>query len=340
MRNNTLSKIALCVLSVVLCFSAIAADTGSLNILCKPGIQIYLDGELSGITTSEEEGGLLLESIAVGEHKIRGGESIPQEFGVLIRAGETRKIRLGKDGAPMVLIPAGEFQMGTDPAEIPELVQQSGGNAPWFEHETPRHTVYVDAFYMDVYEVTNAQYEAFIDATGHSAPGFWHDTRYNAPEQPVVGVRNHDAVIFARLAGKRLPTEAEWEKAARGGLVGKRYPWGDDVSHDDANYSGTGGKDVWSSTSPVGSFAPNGYGLYDMGGNVWEWCADWYFSLYYASSPPNNPLGPMVPNSGLSRVLRGGCWHSSPNILRVAIREKAHPTETTNHIGFRCVSQD
>ena len=226
------------------------------------------------------------------------------------------------EDTPMALIPAGEFQMGDSVDEI-----------SW---ALPVHTVYLDAFYMDVYEVTNAQYQKFMDATGHSAPVNYGDN-FNAPEQPVVGANWYDAVAYATWAGKRLPTEAEWEKAARGGLAGKRYPWGDDISHDDANYYGTGGADVWYDTSPVGSFAPNGYGLYDMAGNVWEWCADWYDGSYYANSPLNNPLGP---DSGSGRVLRGGSWCAAPSSLRAADRYGRLPTFTFFTVGFRCVSQD
>ena len=228
----------------------------------------------------------------------------------------------------MVLIPAGEFPMGDHFNE---------GN----DDELPVHTVYLDAFYMDIYEVTNAQYQKFTDATGHSVPTYWNDfiynaPEYNAPEQPVVGISWHDAVAYSEWSGKRLPTEAEWEKAARGGLSGKRYPWGDEISHDDANYSGTGGKDVWFKASPVGSFAPNGYGLYDMAGNVYERCTDWYDRGYYANSPPNNPLGP---DSGSHRVFRGGSWFYLAPTLRVALRGGIG-SGTSSYVGFRCVSRD
>ena len=217
--------------------------------------------------------------------------------------------------AGMVLIPAGEFQMGD--------------SLDGMNNALPVHTVYLDAFYMDIYEVTTAQYQKFMEATGYR---FWYmEDIYDAPEKPVVGVSWFDAVAYAGWAGKRLPTEAEWEKAARGGLSGKRYPWGDEISHDDA--SGADG------TSPVGSFAPNGYGLYDMAGNVWEWCADWYDADYYSSSPKRNPAGP---SSGKRRVLRGGSEGLTPlpDLLRVAGRLSGNPTMGIGDLGFRCVSQD
>lgn len=229
----------------------------------------------------------------------------------------------GKDGVPMVLIPAGEFQMGSNDGR---------------DSEKPVHTVYLDAFYMDVYEVTNAQYRKFTNATGHKAPKlkyYWNDSRINSPDQPVVGVSWHDAKAYCDWAGKRLPTEAEWEKAARGGLVGKKYPWGDNITHDDANYDDTytDGEDRWEYSAPVGSFAPNGYGLYDMAGNVREWCADWFD--YYSSSPGRNPTGP---SSRTRRVLRGGSWVNQTDFLRVAYRFLYTPTGTEAGIGFRCVA--
>ncbi len=248
---------------------------------------------------------------------------------VSVHLGE--KYSATEDGVPMALIPAGEFQMGDHFNEGRDV-------------ERPVHTVYVDAFYMDIYEVTNAQYRKFMDATGHGAPYHWNDSRYKAPEQPVVAVSWHDAVAYAEWAGKRLPTEAEWEKAARGGLTGKRYPWGDEapdaggvyrVNYDPGNDTADG----YAYTSPAGSFAPNGYGLYDMAGNVLEWCTDWYDGNYYANSPYNNPLGP---DSGKYRVLRGGAWSYPPYFLRAAFRTFGTPTTMDYyvHVGFRCVSKE
>ena len=225
---------------------------------------------------------------------------------------------IGKDSAEMVLIPAGSFKMGS-----------SDGYDP----EKPVHTVYVDAFYMDKYEVTNAQYQKFMRATGHREPKYWNDSRFNQPNQPVVGVSWHDATVYARWAGKRLPTEAEWEYAARGGLEGRKYPWGDTIDSSKALYHQD--SSTVKSVS-VGSYSSNGYGLYDMAGNVWEWCADWYGSDYYSKSPSRNPQGP---SSGSTRVLRGGSWYNVTVSLRVAGRNFFNPASTNyDGLGFRCVS--
>jgi len=286
---------------------------------------------------------------------------------------------IGEDGVPMILISAGKFQMGTDTSEIPRLVQwsnqwQLGAEAALFEVETPRHTVHLDAFYIGKYEVTNAQYRRFVKVTGHREPegsggdrvsriidgisgwqwqtGFkpWLDKNFSGDNQPVVCVSWEDAKAYCEWAGKRLPTEAEWEKAARGNLTEKRFIWGDTWPPP----KGTGNfpdevfarerifsdhpfietyDDSYAYTAPVGSFAPNGYGVYDMAGNVWEWCADWRDEDYYAKSPRQNPIGP---ETGKTRVVRGGSWLDHPSFLRVALRGSGWQTRTSFSHGFRC----
>ncbi len=266
------------------------------------------------------------------------------------------------DGAKMVLIPAGEFWMGTDANEIPQLVEwakkhYSDTQASWFEDEAPRHKVYVDAFYIDKYEVTNAQYQKFMRATGHPMVATARDSRFNAPTQPVVGVTWYDAMAYAKWAGKRLPTEAEWEKAARGGLEGKKYPWGNqDPDGSQCNFADKNApsycswadrnaNDGYQYTAPVGKYPPNGYGLYDMAGNVWEWCLDEHDSGFYAKSAGRNPVGGATnitdiisdfTNVTEFRVLRGGSWNGTSDGVCVAGRDGGAPTNAHDSLGFRC----
>ena len=238
--------------------------------------------------------------------------------------GSAERITWEKDGAEMVLIPAGSFEMGDSKNEPEE----------WMEDSKPVHTVELDAFYMDVHEVTVGQFREFVNQSGYKYGGNWDSVTKLSPGDgyPMVEVNWNDAVAYAKWAGKRLPTEAEWEYAARGGLVGKRYPWGDEITHDDANYDRKVGQ-----PAVVGSYPANGYGLYDMAGNAWEWCQDRYGENYYSSSPAKNPPGP---GSGSYRVLRGGaCYDNASNYhLRVAYRSNYIPAGRYLGLGFRCVS--
>lgn len=218
----------------------------------------------------------------------------------------------------MVLIPAGEFLMGNGDTRAPY-------------NEKPPHTVYVDAFYMDATEVTNRQYKAFLDATGHSKPRYWNNSRFNQPDQPVVGVTWEDAMQYAAWAGKRLPTEAEWEYAARGGLNAMQYPWGSEDAKGRACY---GQPFVSGKPCPVGSFSPNGYGLYDMAGNVAEWCSDWYRPDAYKDARSNNPTGPAKTSQ---KVIRGGSWYEDAYYIRCSARKGLGPGTYSNAVGFRCV---
>ena len=240
-----------------------------------------------------------------------------------------------------VVIPAGEFQMGG-----------SDSDAEIDEH--PVHTVDVNAFYIHKYEVTNAQYKIFVDANPqwqkNSIPRKFHNGEYlklwkdntyppGKENHPVVYVSWYAAMAYAKWAGRRLPTEAEWEKAARGGLVGAKYPWGDVIDDSMANYGGEFGD-----TKPVGSYSPNDYGLYDMTGNVMEWCLDAYDESFYNHSPSRNPIagGPLVDivNNFLSvttpRVVRSGCWYNVPMHVRVADRYVTSPDDGSGGRGFRC----
>jgi len=288
--------------------------------------------------------------------------------------------RLNADGkyvtaGDMVLIPAGSFLMGATINVGHETIAGA----------VPQHTVTVSAFYMDKTEVTKAKWdEVYTWATSH---GYAFDNAGSgkATNHPVHTVNWYDAVKWCNArserdgftpcyttdgvtfktgtstnivctwsaTGYRLPTEAEWEKAARGGADSRRFPWSDanTIQHARANYTAdpvtysydtsptsgshpsynTGGTPY---TSPVGSFAANGYGLYEIAGNVHEWCWDWYSYSYYTSSPAENPTGPA---SGTNRVRRGGSWNLTPNGARCAQRDFGGPGSGYNYLGFRCV---
>ncbi len=227
-----------------------------------------------------------------------------------------------EDGVEMVLIPAGEFIMGSSEDE-----RDDG--------EHPQHKVYLDAFYIDKYEVTNAQYKRFMEATGHNAPSYWGDENYNQPNLPVTGVSWHDAVAYAKWAKKRLPTEAEWEKAARG-TDGREYPWGNEWVDSRCNTKIS--DDGYGVLAPVGSFPGDisPYGVIDMAGNVSEWVHDWSDRDYYSRSPKRNPKGP---EEGIMRTLRGGNWDNAiEHHMRCATRDADLPVPSgwNLRMGFRC----
>ena len=201
----------------------------------------------------------------------------------------------------MTLIPAGKFQMG----------MLENDTAEWIKNTHPVHTVELDTFSIDTYEVTIKQYKEFVSATGHRPLPDWVNKYSPTDNHPVVGVSWYDANTYAKWMGKRLPTEAEWEYAARGGLRGKRYVWGNSQpSGTECNYADKNADPVlrqidkgyhWSDlniddgyayTAPVGNYFSNGYGLHDMAGNIYEWCADWFDENYYSRSPTRNPEGP------------------------------------------------
>jgi formylglycine-generating enzyme required for sulfatase activity len=231
----------------------------------------------------------------------------------------TRIIR--EDEMEEVYIPEGEFEMGSDDGD---------------EDESPVHTVYIDAYWIDRYEVTNEQYALCVQSGECDLPNCpnYGDKKYK--DHPVVCVDWLNAKKYCTWAGGRLPTEAEWEKAARGREEGKMYPWGneDPVCTFDAK-NGAQFDECDGRTVSVGSFGSNGYGLFDMAGNVWEWVHDWYDSSHYAKSPGKNPKGP----AGITyRILRGGSWFSDQSVLRVSYRLNIEPDNTFNFIGFRCAS--
>ena len=238
------------------------------------------------------------------------------------------------DEGCQVLIPSGCFNMGDAFSE-------------GYSWELPVHNVCITAdFYLDVHEVSNAEYAACVSGGGCTAPGnltsatrasYYGDPAYD--NYPVIYVNWNQATAFCTWAGKRLPTEAEWEYAARGGLADHRYSWGDLISCSDDNWGrNDSSSPCWdydgldNDTQPVGSYAANGYGLYHMDGNVYEWVNDWFLTTYYSTSPANDPPGPA---SGTRRVSRGGSWFRLSSFMRLSQRSFG-PVQQTNSNGFRC----
>ena len=308
------------------------------------GATVYLDGTAIGKTplrSYEIDTGVHREKpveigLELAGYKSRvksitvtSGQNLPWD--VLLEPMLAQQIS-GQDGADMVLIPAGDFQMGSNDSNAKD-------------DEKPVHTVYVDAFYMDTYEVTNAQFKAFVDANPqwrkNQIPRFYHNGDYldhwnsndypsGRGNYPVVFVSWYSAMAYAQWAGKRLPTEAEWEKAARGGLVGKKYPWGDTIDANKANYRVR--------LSPGGRYPANNYGLYDMCGNVGEWCLDAYDEDFYVGSPRRNPVAGGWDGNDFAnvrpyttRVSRGGFLTGG-----IADRDQNSPTNASSYYGFRC----
>ena len=217
-------------------------------------------------------------------------------------------------------IPAGRFLMGSEAGQ---------------DDERPVHRVEVDAFEMCAYPVTRADYAAVLAATGHEPPREWHDPALAADDQPVVGVSWHDAMAYCgwrSQAGRaeRLPTEAEWERAARGGVEGRAFPWGDEIPAWIPDHGRGPRPAPWAVT--LGP--PNPFGLFGIAANIHEWCADWHDRGYYAVSPPANPRGPA---SGVRRASRGGSWRHMVTISRCAARSKIDPAFRYTDYGFRTV---
>ncbi|MCB0191790.1 MAG: SUMF1/EgtB/PvdO family nonheme iron enzyme [Anaerolineae bacterium] len=236
-----------------------------------------------------------------------------------------------QDGKAMIFIPAGDFLMGSDSADL-----EAG------DDEKPQHLVYLDDFWIDAVETTNRAYQQCVADGGCTEPKISNGI-FNDETLPIVGIDWDQAVAYCAWAGARLPTEAEWEKAARG-VDGRIYPWGNEFDGSVLNYCDTQcvadwrdihGDDGYRYTAPVGSY-PTGaspYGVLDMSGNVWEWTADWYAADAYDHSVYRNPTGP---ETGLQKVIRGGSWYYPSKSLRVARRHKDVAASAYDNIGFRC----
>jgi len=337
---------------------------------CTTALQVSLDGD-----------GLVIPSAAISSDSHLGPGISGSNRTIMVDAAQvkglesifTKQLRFKvvatqvTAAGGMALIPAGTFQMGDSFGE---------GRSD----ERPVHTVNVSAFYMATHETTKGLWDEVRawalnngytdlrtgDGKGANHPvhtvNWWEVVKWCNARSEIEGFnpvyRNSNGTVFKTgttqptpnwsASGYRLPTEAEWEKAARGGLSGKRFPWGDTISHSQANYYSWSGYNydisptreshptcrigAQSYSSPVGSFAPNGYGLYDMTGNLWEWCWDWWGGNYYGSSPASNPRGPA---SGTRRVFRGGGWYGYAVNCRVAYRDYYGPGHSSNGLGFR-----
>jgi formylglycine-generating enzyme required for sulfatase activity len=279
----------------------------------------------------------LIESDASIEERFEAGEIV----------GALGDLRIKVDNPDMVLVKEGKFIRGSNEDD-----------ADAFPSEKPQREIYIDTFMIGKYLVTNEEFKEFVDGGGYDRKEFWtregwrwreenrisepkylHDRKWNGSNFPVVGISWFEAEAYANWLSERtghqycLPTEAEWEKAARG-TKSFKYPWGEHFDKNLCN-SDVSGLDR---TSPVGIF-PEGkspYGCFDMAGNVWEWCSDWYDGDYYANSPDRNPKGP---SDGADRVIRGGCWHYGTRICRSAFRNRLDPRDRDDDLGFRLLQE-
>lgn len=233
-----------------------------------------------------------------------------------------------------VLIPEGWFWMGAGGGQDNDGHDNDGQDNEGQDNERPLHRVWVDAFRLAICQITNADYTRFLNATSGNPPKFWSDPNFNHPRQPVVAVSWFEAVKYCEWVSEsegrrcRLPTEAEWERAARGGVDGELYPWGNEAPQSLPDYVRR-----WQQGSePVAAYAPNRFGLYDICENVHEWCSDWYDPGYYAISPERNPRGP---ETGARRSSRGGSWRHHIKVSRCAARSSIPPEFQYADYGFR-----
>jgi formylglycine-generating enzyme required for sulfatase activity len=318
----------------------ITEQPGSISITSTPeGAEIYIDDVYKGVTPQTID-------LAKGTYTVRleiDGYEIYKKENITIEKDRDTPLDFKLEPIPVisntncpttkgiefVSVKGGTFQMG-------DQFNEGGSD------ETPVHTVTVDDFCMSKYEITFAQYDAFCEATGRTKPD---DEGWGRGNRPVINVSWEDATAFCEWAGGRLPTEAEWEYAARSGGKKEKYAGFSDESliYQYANFCDVNCSKSWKDenqddgyqyTAPVGSYKPNGLGLYDMSGNVWEWCADWYDSDYYDRKVKDNPEGP---ETGEYKVVRGGSWINGPNGVRSTSRNLSTPSFRFNLIGFRVV---
>ncbi len=234
--------------------------------------------------------------------------------------------------AEMVLIKGGIFTMGSDIDEIEKIALQFHSESlEWYMDETPAHIVQLEDFHIDKHETTVSQYRIYIEATGKPAPKFMDDEKFGKANHPIVGVTWLEASDYCRWTSKRLPTEQEWEKAARG-TDRRMYPWGNEADPKRTNTRGKGDNQRYTSTVDGFSEGKSPYGVLNMAGNVWEWTQDWYLP-YPGNETPNDMFGKTL------KVIRGGSWKANMDLARSAVRGKAMPDQRQYYIGFRCVKQ-
>jgi formylglycine-generating enzyme required for sulfatase activity len=306
------------------------------------GGPLIKNGQVIGLVTELAESYSRATPIAIVKLFLQGWGVYPTPY----------EIMRGRDEKEMVLVPAGAFEMGSTEEEVEaayQLAKQFYNEADraWYESEKPRHWVWVNAFYMDMNKVTLGEYKVFIRETwetAHRELPEWIVNYMHSNQYPVIGVRWGDADAYCRWAGKRLPTEAQWEKAARG-IDGRWFPWGlIPVDGKRANYCDANCDSPWKDKSqndghrylsPVGAYelGKSFYGIDDLAGNVWEWVQDWYDSNYYRNSPERNPINE---KEGQYRVVRGGSWDSDASFLRASFRGWRDPDSHTDFVGFRC----
>ena len=329
--NNIFRIILLPIFSIILIS---CGKTSTLNITSQPsGATILLDGKEIGKTPFNAK-------IVKGDHKFSLSRLgyIPAYQQLSVKKSENIDLKLDKIlNKDMVNVPAGEFLMGSSDEEIKKVVRDLGGgelgpDVEWFAAERPQHKVYLDEFLIDKFEVTNGQYKLFIIATGCAIPRHWENGDYpkGMENYPIVYVSWEDADAYSKWIGKRLPTEAEWEKTARGTDT-RIWPWGNDFDKTKCNvecWEGSGPK-------PIGSY-PVGvspYGAFDMAGNVWEWTDSWY-DAYPGSKYKASEFGKKL------RVLRGGSWYHYDSLgpigARCASRDRGTPQSVSYVAGFRC----
>jgi formylglycine-generating enzyme required for sulfatase activity len=272
---------------------------------------------ISGVVPASTSPVISVPSSQTSEHGLIPTEILTSTDTPVISSASLLSDMTDASGVSMVLVSAGPFTMGSDRGDVDEV---------------PVHSVYLDGFYIDKYEVTNALYKDCVNSNACYQPkdiNYFSNSQY--ADHPVVFVDWNMAKTYCEWRGEKLPTEAQWEKAARG-TDSRTYPWGEGIDCSKANYL-----DCSENTSSVTSH-PDGaspYGVYDMAGNVWEWVADWYSATYYQVSPMENPSGP---SEGTLKVVRGGAWNVDTVAVYSSVRNAKDPSIADNDIGFRCVT--